>query len=104
MYRARLMGQMMQDAGIEVIPTLQWAEEETLKFCFDSIEPGGTVAVSTVGVIRDKDAKKIWTAGMDAALEKLKPETVVCYGFSRIADYDFHGANVKYIKARRFEE
>ena len=34
-YRSRLIGQMMQDAGAKVIPTLQWAEAETLKFCFD---------------------------------------------------------------------
>ena len=31
-YRSRLIGQMMQDAGIRVIPTLQWAEPETFAF------------------------------------------------------------------------
>ena len=103
-YRSRLIGQMMQDAGIQVIPTLQWAEAETFKFCFDSIEQGGTVAVSTVGVIHDKAAKEIWIAGMDAALEKLKPATVVCYGFNHMKDYDFRGVDVMYIDARRFEE
>ncbi len=58
-YRSRLIGQMCQDAGIKVIPTLSWAEKETYQFCFDGIEQGGTVAVSTVGVMRDKKAKEI---------------------------------------------
>ena len=31
-YRSRLIGQMMQDVGITVIPTLSWAEKETYTF------------------------------------------------------------------------
>lgn len=57
-YRSRLIGQMMQDVGINVIPTLSWAEPDTFAFCFDGLEKGGAVAVSTVGVMRDKEAKK----------------------------------------------
>lgn len=97
-YRSRLVGQMMQDAGCKVIPTLSWAEPESFRFCFDGIVPGGTVAVSTVGVMRDKDAQQIWTAGMDEAIKRLTPKTVVCYG-SKI-DYDFGHTKVKYIAAR----
>ena len=97
-YRSRLIGQMMQDRGMHVIPTLSWAEPESFRFCFDGIVPGGTVAVSTVGVMRDKDAQQIWTAGMDEAIKRLTPKTVVCYG-SKI-DYDFGHTKVKYIAAR----
>ena len=99
-YRSHMIGQMMQDAGLEVIPTLQWADEETYKFCFDGIESGGVVAVSTVGVMRDKEARRIWCSGMDAALAKVKPECVICYG-SRM-DYDFGKVRIKYIDARKF--
>ena len=100
-YRSRLIGQMMQDVGIEVIPTLSWAEPETFQFCFDGIEPGGTVAVSTVGVMNDKESKKIWAAGMDEAIKRIQPKTVICYG-SKI-DYKFK-CDVKYIGARKFKE
>ena len=98
-YRSRLIGQLMQDAGINVIPTLQWAEKETFEFCFDGIEPGGTVAVSTVGVMKDKEARKIWKAGMDEAIKWIQPKTVVCYG-SRIG-YDFGDISAKYIEPRK---
>ena len=79
-YRSRLIGQIMQDAGIEVIPTLQWADERSFDFCFDGIEPGGVVSVSTIGVKRDKNAGGIWFAGMDEAIKRLRPSHVVCYG------------------------
>lgn len=98
-YRSRLIGQLMQDAGINVIPTLQWAEKETFAFCFDGIKPGGTVAVSTVGVMREPEARGIWKTGMDEAIKRIQPETVICYG-SRI-DYDFGNVSVKFFEARK---
>lgn len=82
-----MVGQLMQDAGIKAISTLSWAEPETFSFCFDGIEPGCTVAVSTVGVMRDKEAMTVWKAGMDAAIERIKPKNIVCYGSA--IDYDF---------------
>lgn len=39
-YRSRLIGQIYQNMGIEVIPTINWAEKETFEFCFDGIEQG----------------------------------------------------------------
>ena len=97
-YRSRLIGQMMQDEGYEVIPTLQWAEKETFDFCFDGLPQGGTVAVSSVGVVKDEDAVEIWEAGMREALDRLKPKTVLYYG-SRI-DFDF-GCEVRYYDSNK---
>ena len=79
-YRSRLIGQIMQNAGIRVIPTVSWAEPETYAFCFDGIPEGGNVAVSTVGVMRDKEAKKIFMDGMAAMIEKVKPSMILMYG------------------------
>ena len=97
-YRSRLIGQMMQDRGMHVIPTLSWAEPETYQFCFDGLREGGTVAVSTVGVMRDQSSQAIWKAGMDEAMKRLRPKNVLCYG-SRIS-YDFGTVPVKYFEAR----
>jgi hypothetical protein len=98
-YRSRLIGQMMQDYGIKVIPSLQWADRNTLDWCFEGIEGGGTVAVSTIGVVRDKDKRKLWTQGMDRALEVIQPKTVVCYG-AEMPDYDWSGVDVVTIDQR----
>lgn len=101
-YMSRLIGQLCQDAGMNVIPTLSWSEKETYRFCFDGLETGGTVAVSTVGVMRDKSAKAIFCDGMKEALQRLQPKTVVLYG-SQI-DFDFGSVAVKHIPARGFQK
>lgn len=100
-YRSRLIGQMAQDHGIQVIPTLVWAGDDTLDFVFDGLPKNSTVAVSTVGVMRDEEAIKIWRKGMDEAIKQLRPKTVLLYG-SQI-DYDFKGADVRYYGAERFK-
>lgn len=94
-YRSRLVGQIMQDYGINVIPTLQWCEEKTFPFCFEGIEKGGTVSVSTIGVKREEDASKIWFEGMTEAMKVIKPKTVIVYGGD--IGYDFGNAKAIYI-------
>ena len=79
-YRSRLIGQMCQNEGIIVIPTVSWAEEETFEFCFDGIETGGTVAVSSVGVVRDPEAMEIFKTGMEKMIEACEPKKIIFYG------------------------
>jgi len=97
-YRSRLIGQMMQNEGIEVIPTVSWAEKETFDFCFDGLEQYGTISVSTIGVKRDSEAYKVWADGMDECIERLKPTTVIVYG-GKLEDYTFNeNVNVIYLE------
>lgn len=79
-YKSRLIGQYYQSMGLLVIPTIQWAEKETFEFCFDGLRQGGTIAVSTIGVKKDGRATQIWYDGMDEAMKRLKPDTVLIYG------------------------
>lgn len=93
-YRSRLLGQFYQDCGITVIPTISWAEKATFEFCFDGIEKGGTVAVSTIGVKRSKEAMAIWTAGMDKMIKRIQPSTILVYGGE--VEYDYGNIKVVY--------
>lgn len=79
-YRSRLIGQMMQDEGIKVIPTVGWSDADSYDFCFDGLPESGVVAVSTVGVMRDKKAKELFTLGMEAMIEKVNPSKIIMYG------------------------
>lgn len=101
-YRSRLIGQMMQDAGIRVIPTLSWSSEKSYDFCFDGIEPGGVCAVSTVGVMRNKDATDAWIRGMDQAFEVVRPSHIILYGSDKL-EYDFRCEHT-YIESRKFNK
>lgn len=100
-YRARMVGQIMQDAGLEVIPSLVWAEEATLEFSFAGLEVGGVVAVETVGVARDKEAQKVWRAGVRYMLEKIRPECVLLYGYNPYLDFDWGKTKVVYYKIEK---
>ena len=100
-YRSKLIGQMMQDAGINVIPAVRWSVPDTFDFFLDGIEPGGVIAVSTIGVNFDKEVKWIWLYGMEEVLEQLRPELVLHYGQS--IGFDFKKTPVKYIQPTAFE-
>ena len=93
-YRSRFIGNYYQSKGINVIPTLSWAEPETFKFCFEGIPEGSIVSVSTIGVKENKDALKIWRDGMRAAIDKIKPSTVLVYGGK--LDFDYGNIDVRY--------
>ena len=79
-YRSRLIGQMMQDYGCTVIPTVSWAGTDSYDFAFDGLPIGGTIAVSTIGVKRSKDAFDIWVQGMDECMKIVKPHNIIVYG------------------------
>ena len=86
-YRSRQIGAYYQDNGIKVIPTLSWAEPETFCFCFQGIEKGSIVSVSTVGVKESKEALQIWTDGMNEAIRQIQPSMVLEYGGDIGYDY-----------------
>ena len=92
-YRNRVLGHYWQQNGINVVPTLQWADYRSFGFCFSGIEPGGIVAVSTLGSAQNPQSRGYWIAGMKQAISKLQPTTVLLYGTQ--IDFDF--GNIKVI-------
>jgi hypothetical protein len=95
-YRSRLLGQVWQRIGITVIPTLTWSEPETYDFCFDGIEQGGTVAISTLGIKQHEENNSSFKQGLTAAIKAIKPKTILCYGGK--VDFDFGKIEVKYFE------
>lgn len=65
-----------QSEGLTVIPAVGWSTEDSFEFCFDGIEKGSVVAVSTLGVRRVKDA---FMLGFRELCQRLEPEAVICY-------------------------
>ena len=92
-YRSRLLGQFWQDCGMEVIPTVQWAEPATYEFCFDGIPQNSVVAVSTIGV-KKGESLAIWNDGMHEMIKRLKPQTILVYGGK--LDFDYGSIDVRY--------
>lgn len=100
-YRMRLIGQMMQDAGLTVIPILRTLGDDTIDWCLEGIEPGGVYANSTVGIVRaDKEFKEMCYRELEAVKRILKPECIVFYGED--IGYDYDGLITKHIKPRKW--
>lgn len=95
-FRSRAVGWILSRHGVTVVLTLSWAEKETFSFCFDGIQEGSTVAVSTIGVKRDRAALKIWSDGMAKAIERLSPSRVLLYGGD--VGFDFGNCDVRHYK------
>ena len=71
------VGAWLQYLGIKVIPTVTWADERTYDICFNYIEEGSIVAISTVGVINNKEA---FIKGFNEMIKRIKPSLVLVRG------------------------
>ena len=99
-YRSAALGWYWAQHGITVVPTLSWAQPSSYRFCFKGIPKHSTVATSTVGVARDKDAQKVWHDGMREAMRRLEPPRVLLYG--KNIGFDFGSCEVVEYKAGGF--
>ena len=93
-FRSRLIGQLMEDAGITVIPTVSWAEEDTFQFCFDGLPEKSVLTISTIGVKRDNEALKIWKRGVEELIKRKQPSCLLVYGGK--VDFDYGNTKVVY--------
>lgn len=79
-YRSRWCGAWLLHHGVRIIPTISWSTPDSYTFAFAGVTPGSVVAVSTVGTLRDPDARGLFDAGYAEMLERLTPATVLVYG------------------------
>lgn len=96
-YRKMAVAQFWQRNGIRVVPTLNWANASSWEFCFDGIPKGGAVSVSTVGVMRNVEARKTWIAGMEEAVRRIQPEVILIFGSP--LDFDAGKAEIRRFQA-----
>ena len=92
-YRSRLIGQLMQDYGLTVIPTVSWASEESFDFCFDGLPKNSTLAISTIGVKQNKEQFEIWKNGVTEMIKRLTPKRI-----GGKVEYDYKDIEVVYFE------
>jgi len=100
-FRNRWCAAVWQAARMAVIPTISWGSDNTFDFCFDGIETGSVVAVSTVGT---QLFKEYFMRGYTEMCLRLDPKFVIVYGsvyehmteFADIVSVPYsHGSNTK---------
>ena len=80
-FRNRFCGALWQSWGLKVVPTVGWGDEDSFDFCFDGIEEGSDVALSTRGVMREGEkTRAAFMAGYNELLARVQPETIYLYG------------------------
>ena len=94
-YQKQWFGCYMQVHGIDVIPTVGWADERSFEFCFDGIPMRSVVAVSSVGTQADKDSIRRFEIGYRRMMKVLRPTQVLFYG--KVPDGLTAGINVIHI-------
>lgn len=100
-YRKMMIGQIFSSMGIPVIPSVGWSLPESYQFCFDGVPIGTTIAVSTVGIVRYPNRKKIWLEGMNEAVMRLKPRQILAYG--EPLPFDPAGAEVVWFRSEHLD-
>lgn len=86
-YRNHAIGYYMQSKGIYTIPNVRWGDERTYttkvfpeKLAFLGVEKNSIVSIGSYGVVKSKQEKIHFKAGLESMLETLAPEVVLVYG------------------------
>ena len=81
-FRNRWIGAYLANHKIKVVLTVNWGDESTFEFCFEGIEKGSAVAVSTYMASENdnrKDQKDWFLKGYNEMLRRIEPEVIICY-------------------------
>ena len=81
-YRSRWIARYFQEAGIEIIPDVNWAGPESFDFCFAGVPTGAPIVALQLQTIRrdDEMEQERVRAGMREAMSRLSPQAVIVYG------------------------
>lgn len=91
-YRKSWVSKYWSELGIKVIPVAGWSDEESFEYCFDGMPKDSLIAVSSVGVHNDFEARELFKQGYNKMVEVLEPRKILFYGrkFDWIDDTVIH--------------
>ncbi|NCB26310.1 MAG: DUF4417 domain-containing protein [Bacteroidia bacterium] len=76
-FRNRWCGAMWQEYGLLVVPTIGWDSSKSFDFCFDGVEEGTIVAISTLGALK---RKQLFMEGYTEMKRHIRPSNIICLG------------------------
>lgn len=79
-YKKQYLGAFYQSHGIKVVPTVSWSDPYSYEWCFLGIEKGSCVACSSVGCMKDKEAKMLFIMGFKEMVDRIKPKQILMNG------------------------
>lgn len=85
-FRTRSLARCWQEAGLLVIPSLNWSDERSFEFCFQGVPlhaPLVAVECRTAG--QTDDDRRAFLAGLSEGVRQVRPANVLVYGGSEHA-------------------
>lgn len=79
-YRNRALTYWLQNNGISVVPTVEWADYSDFEWCLDGLPLNSTLAIGTYGVQKRDTDKYGLIKGVEKICNSLLPELLVIYG------------------------
>lgn len=79
-FRSRTIGQKLQRLDVPIIPTVGWSTRRSFDYFISGLSEGGTVAISTNGVLKRLVSQRLFREGVFEIERKLKSEIIVIYG------------------------
>lgn len=99
-YRKHWLGAFWQENKICVIPTISWSDKASYEWCFDGEPEGGVVAVSNVGCMNNKSARKLFMDGYNEMISRLQPSKILLFAHKT----DDYKGNVQVVNYSLFRE
>ena len=80
MFKSRWCARYWQEAGVRVIPSLNWSDETTYKWTFKGMPVGAPVVSAQCRTTRGMAGKHMFCKGINVAIQELQPQNVLLYG------------------------
>lgn len=90
-YKSRWLGRYMQEAGIPIIPDVEWVREEDFEFCFLGVPVGAPCISMQIQTINRGNEQKA-ADEIRHALSVLQPEHLLLYGGGDVSKQTIAGA------------
>lgn len=79
-FRSHWLAAYWQEHGIRVYPNISWSTPDSYDWAFDGEPEKSVVAVSSHGVLKEPEAKKLFLQGYDEMIKRLDPIQIIWYG------------------------
>lgn len=86
--------------NIIVVPTIMWGMKDTYDWCFDGYPKNSVVAVSNVGLCKDKELKQMFYDGYNEMMNRLSPIKILMFS----KNFAVMPGNVQYINWELYKE
>lgn len=79
-YMGRLLGSLHERLGGECIPNIRPTDSRSFTYAFDGLPTEATVAMGTIGNLKDADDRAVFQMYVAETVKRLHPKNIVVYG------------------------